>query len=175
MDGITIHVIFMGLVCLFTGITFFRMYLRTGLKGHLLIAIGVITALIGGIGIFINYRIGYEGMVNVLGQILIIPGIIVAVSGLILIYTIESVSARNAYSGHSILDIMFGNISSLENKKYIPKLTRSGGIVGGALLIVFGIVKCWHQYLSKSYIGIIAIAFGLAIFVISILALKEIK
>jgi protein-S-isoprenylcysteine O-methyltransferase Ste14 len=42
-------IIIVGLVCLFVGVTFFRMYLRTDLKGYLLISLGAVIGLIGGI------------------------------------------------------------------------------------------------------------------------------
>lgn len=167
-------IIIVGLICLFVGVTFFRMYLRTDLKGYLLISLGTIIGLIGGIISYLgNLIVPNKTMFDVIGETIMIVGIILSGIGSIFLGTLESGSAQSALSGHSIFDITLGNISALEKKKYPPTLKRRSGIFVGFLIIILGIARCWYEYPSESYFGIFTIAFGLAIFVISIVALKE--
>jgi hypothetical protein len=169
-------IIIVGLVCLFVGVTFFRMYLRTDLKGYLLISLGAVIGLIGGIISYLgNLIMSNKTMVDVIGETIMIIGIILSSSGPIILCTLESGAAQSALSGHSIFDIALGNISSLEKKKYPPTLKRRSGIIVGFLIIILGIARCWYEYPTESYAGIFTIAVGLVIFVISIVALKEKK
>ncbi|OGP68991.1 MAG: hypothetical protein A2W27_04150 [Deltaproteobacteria bacterium RBG_16_44_11] len=166
MTRLTILNILVVLGCLFTGITFFRMYFRTRLKGYLLIFLGSTLALVGAVLDLIIPN------ADIFDQTLGIPGIILFVIGLIFISTFESGAVQNALSGHSIDNIMLGNISSLEKKKYPPTLKRNSGIIAGFLIIIYGIVECCFSNSPKSYSGIFIIVFGLAIFVFSIVTLK---
>ena len=175
MSGKTQVVIFMVSVCLFTGITFFRMYLRTDLKGYLFIFLGATIGMIGGVVSFLGNLIMSDNAANVIGETVMIIGIILFVIGLISLATLESGAAQSALSGHSIFDIILGNISSLEKKKYPPTLKLGAGIIVSFLIMILGIARCWYEYPSEAYTGIFTIAVCLVIFVISIVALKEKK
>jgi hypothetical protein len=91
------------------------MYYRTGLKGHLLVSSGALVVLIGNVVLFISDNIGNERMVDILGQVLAISGVILSVFGFILIYTTERGSAQDAYRGHSILDMVLGKVTKKKN------------------------------------------------------------
>lgn len=81
-------IIIVGLVCLFVGVTFFRMYLRTDLKGYLLISLGAVIGLIGGIISYLgNLIMSNKTMVDVIGETIMIIGIILSSSGPIILCT----------------------------------------------------------------------------------------
>jgi hypothetical protein len=150
------------------------MYRRTGLKGHLLISIGAIVTIIGEVESFINARIGNERLIDTTADVLFMCGTVLVIGGTILIYTIEGGAAKDAYSGHSVLDIVLGNVSTLEKekKKYPPRMSRGGGMIGGSIVIVYGILKCLDAYPKMSSLGISVIIFGVALFIISLVFLK---
>lgn len=110
-------IVYIVLACLFTSITFFRMYHRTGLKGHLLVSSGALVVLIGNVLLFISDSIGNERMIDILGQVLAISGVILSVFGFILIYTTERQAAQDAYRGHSILDMVLGKVTKKKNDR----------------------------------------------------------
>jgi hypothetical protein len=172
MDRISILIV---LASLFAGITFFRMYRRTTLKGHLLISLGALLTFFSEIVLLTGSYIGNERTTDAVADVILTCGIIVGVIGMILIFTFESGAAREAYSGHSILDIITGNVTSLEKKKYLPTLKRGGGLLAGAVLITYGIVKYLSGPPSEYYTGLFIIVSGLTICIISILVLRNNK
>lgn len=164
----------LSLLMIFAIATFFRMYRRTGLTGYLLLSWGGVIAAIGIVGTFGCMYMGHDRLSDLFGYTFMIPGLVLGIIGEIILLTIESGAVREAYSGHSILDIILGDISPLEaDKTYKPALGRNMGLLVGFMGVVGGIAQYMDDESKMPFGGGYLILFGLAIFIVSLVALQE--
>ena len=162
-----------GLVMVFSIATVFRMYRRTGLNGYLLMFWGGVIGIVGIIGTFGCAYIGWDQLSDLFDYTFITPGIILFIIGQIILYTIEGGAVREALSGHSILDIMLGDISPLEDgKTYSPAMSRTLGMLCGFMFIVGGIAQHLDDKSHVPFSGGYLVLFGLALFAVSLLFLN---
>lgn len=126
----------------------FRIYLRTGLKGELLITIGGTLLIFG----FILDSIVME-----------ICGFIVLNIGLIVLTTIESAMGKDIFGQTTVLERLFGNVPTIKKNQYrMPVVRKDIGIYTGVVCLILSIVLykklSTHGIYEITYIGIMVSA-----------------
>ena len=144
MNHIT-SVFFVIFVCLLL-IGRFRIYLRTGLKGELLITIGGTLLIFG----FILDNILLE-----------ICGFIVLNIGLIVLTTIESAMRKDIFGQTTVLERLLGNVPIIKKSQYrMPVVRKDIGIYTGIVCLILSIVLykklTTYDILEITFIGILA-------------------
>lgn len=138
----TYYIIF-SVVALFLLIGRLRAYLRTGLKGDLIIVLGII--------IFLS---GFPIQNSSIGLILGAVGFIVINVGLIILGTVERAKVKEIYVGTSIIDRLTGNLTTqYKDKKYPLRVEKSITIKAGIFSIFLAIALYFYE--GKDITGLV--------------------
>ena len=125
--------------------------------------------MVGVIGSFGFMSPGGNLLSDLFNYLVMIPGGILYFIGVVRSHTIESGAVHEAFKDHSILDLILGNVSTPEEKDYKPTIGRKIGVMLGGFIAILGVIV---QAQNEAWVGIYLVTFGLAIFFVSLIALK---
>lgn len=147
-------------------VSYARSYLRTGVRGFLLISIGSLMILSGGVGMLLAER-NELSRLEALCTAVTYSGGGLACVGFALSLTLESGKTIEAFRGHSVFEIIAGSVSGVD-KEAPPAIGSGFGVVLGIMVCAIGLAL-WLLARELLFPSLITGLIGLGILVGSLL------
>ncbi len=142
----------------FGGISKFRIYLKTGIKGCLLIGVSFVLCSVGFILVI------FYGAENIYLCAYMILAFIVYSWGSIKLMTVESGQWKEVMSKNNYIEKLTGNVKEIEKKYYDPIINKRLGIFGSILFILAAPIA--YIYTGSLFFLIYLLLTGIVLYII---------
>jgi hypothetical protein len=155
------------IIGIISALEFFCLFRQTDLLCYLFLNFGGMIGSLGALPVFQFGMRSEELWSDLLLQVMVIPGAVLAFIGIILFATIERENVLESYRNRPFLDFLLINVPLLEREQYVPSLSWRLGTSLSVIGVLGGTAICVSRYPSESYFGIIVTTLGWVIFVFS--------